>query len=183
MRNKIKKEDDYDLFEDNEVQTDKLLFKSGGSKFTSFFNFLNFIPVDKLSYGSTYFMQKEPTPSKTKYFFLIIFVIISYSLFKNSLNWFVSTIIFIGLFIFYSKYISEPYADFKSFLNIKVKEEENIKDLNEYAEMRDKLKENVLSLMKEHTKKTVKPDASSLSKTVATAPPLLNKSGSTRKNS
>jgi len=166
MRNKMKREQDEDLFENNEIQTDKLLFKSGESKFTSFFNFLNFIPVDKLSYGSTYFMQKEPTPNKTKYFFLILFIIIFYSLFKNSLNWFVSTIILIGLFVFYSKYISEPYADFKSFLNIKATDE-NIKNLNEYAEMRDRLKENVLNLMKEHTKKTVKPSAS--------APPLLSK--------
>jgi len=178
MRNKMKREQDEDLFENNESQTNKLLFKSGGSKFSSFFNFLNFIPVDKLSYGSTYFMQKEPTPGKIKYFFLILFIIIFYSSYRSSTSWFTSIIILIAIFVFYSKYISEPYADFKSFLNIKAIDE-NIKDLNEYAEMRDRLKENVLNLMKEHTKKTVKPGASAPPlnnsvKPVASAPPLNN---------
>ena len=155
MRQKMRNEKDENLFENMETQVGKdneykLLFKSGGSKFNTFFNYLNFLPVDKLSYGASYFLQKEPTPGKTKYCFLIIFIIILYSSFKNSNNWAISIIILIGLFIFYGKYISEPFADFKAFENIQINEEK-IKDLNTYAEKRDELKKDVLKKMDEYS--------------------------------
>ena len=155
MRQKMRNEKDENLFENMETQVGKdneykLLFKNGGSKFNTFFNYLNFLPIDKLSYGSSYFLQKEPTPGKTKYFFLIIFIIILYSSFKNSNSWFISIIILIGLFIFYGKYISEPFADFKAFENIEINGEK-IKDLNTYADKRNELKKDVLKKMEEYS--------------------------------
>ena len=156
MRQKMKNEKDEELFENMETQVGKdneykLLFKNGGSKFNTFFNYLNFLPVDKLSYGASYFLQKQPSAwRKTKYCFLIIFIIIFYSLFKNSNNWGVSIIILIGLFIFYGKYISEPFADFKAFENIEI-DGEKIKDLNTYADKRNELKKDVLKKMDEYS--------------------------------
>jgi len=157
MRQKMRNEEDEEIFENMETQVDKeneykLLFKSGGSKFNTFFNYLNFLPVDKLSYGTSYFLQKQPSAwRKTKYFFLIIFIIILYSSFKNSNSLFISIIILIVLFIFYGKYISEPFADFKAFENIQINEEK-IKDLNTYAEKRDELKKDVLDKMEKYIK-------------------------------
>jgi hypothetical protein len=157
MRQKMRNEEDEEIFENMETQVDKeneykLLFKSGGSKFNTFFNYLNFLPVDKLSYGTSYFLQKQPSSwRKTKYCFLIIFIIIFYSSFKSSNSWFISIIILIGLFIFYGKYISEPFADFKAFENIQINEEK-IKDLNTYAEKRDELKKDVLDKMEKYIK-------------------------------
>jgi hypothetical protein len=155
MRQKMRNEKDENIFENMETQVGKdneykLLFKNGGSKFNTFFNYLNFLPVDKLSYGASYFLQKEPTPGKTKYFFFIILIIILYSSFKNSNNWIISIIILIGLFIFYGKYISEPFADFKAFENIEI-DGEKIKDLNTYADKRNELKKDVLKKMDEYS--------------------------------
>ena len=154
MKQKAKNEKDEDLFMNMEKQIKKenpyeLLFKNPGSKFTTFFNYLNFIPVDKLSYGSSYFLQKEDTSlGKTKYFFLILFIIISYTTFKNSDNWGVSmtfsVIILIVIYWVYGKYSPEPFADFKAFQNVKIDGEESPIDLNTYAEKRDELKEDVL---------------------------------------
>jgi hypothetical protein len=167
MRQKMRNENDENLFENMEKQVNteneyKLLFKSGGSKFNTFFNYLNFLPVDKLSYGTSYFLQKQPSAwRKTKYFFLIIFIIIVYSSFKNSNNWFMSIVILIGLYIFYGKNISEPFADFKAFENIEI-DGEKIKDLNTYADKRDELKKDVLNKMDEYIKEVKQKKANSL---------------------
>jgi len=141
MNNQVKKENPYEL-----------LFKSPSSKFNTFFNYLNFIPVDKLSYGASYFLQKDPTPGKTKYFFLILFVIITYTQFKNSESIFWLVVILIGIFIFYTKYNLEPFADFKAFQNIKIEGKELPIDLNTYSEKRDELKKDVLEKMNQYVK-------------------------------
>ena len=152
----MRNEKDENIFENMETQVGKdneykLLFKSGGSKFTTFFNYLNFLPVDKLSYGASYFLQKQPSAwKKTIYFGIIIFIIITYSSFKNSNNWIISIIILIVLFIFYGKNISEPFADFKAFENIEI-DGEKIKDLNTYADKRNELKKDVLKKMDEYS--------------------------------
>jgi hypothetical protein len=161
MKQKAKNEDDEDLFINMEKQIKKehpyeLLFKNSGSKFNTFFNYLNFIPVDKLSYGASYFLQKEPTPNKTKYFFLIIFIIIVYTSFKNSDSWFMSIVILITIFWVYGKYNLEPFADFKAFQNIKIEGKDTPIDLNTYAEKRDELKKDVLEKMKLYIKEVDK---------------------------
>lgn len=157
MKQKAKNEKDEELFMNMENQIKKenpyeLLFKSPGSKFNTFFNYLNFIPVDKLSYGASYFLQKEPAPNKTKYFFLILFIIIAYTTFKNSDNWFMSVVILITILWVYGKYNLEPFADFKAFQNINIDEKKGLEpiDLNTYAEKRDKLKKDVLQKMQEY---------------------------------
>ena len=159
MKNKAKNELDEELFinMNNQIKKEnpyELLFKSSSSKFNTFFNYLNFIPVDKLSYGASYFLQKKPSPNKTWYFFLILFIIITYTQFKNSesVGWLVP--ILIGIFIFYTKYISEPFADFKAFQNINIDGSEKPQpiDLNTYAEKRDELKKDVLKKMDEYIK-------------------------------
>jgi len=143
MNNQIKKENPYEL-----------LFKNSSSKFNTFFNYLNFIPVDKLSYGASYFLQKNPTPNKAWYFFLILFIIITYTQFKNSesVGWLVP--ILIGIFIFYTIYSPEPFADFKAFQNINIdgKEKPEPISLNTYAEKRNELKIDVLQKMEAYIK-------------------------------
>lgn len=141
MNNQIKKENPYEL-----------LFKNSSSKFNTFFNYLNFIPVDKLSYGASYFLQKEPTPNKVWYFFLILFIIITYTQFKNSESLGYLVPILIGIFIFYTKYNPEPFADFKAFQTINIDGKENPEpiNLNTYAEKRDELKKDVLKKMEEY---------------------------------
>lgn len=136
LENQIKKENPYEL-----------LFKSSSSKFNTFFNYLNFLPVDKLSYGASYFLQKNPTPCKMKYFFLILFVIIAYTSFKDSNNLFMSIIILIVIFFIYGKCTLEPFADFKAFQNVNIEGEESPIDLNTYAEKRDELKKDILQKM------------------------------------
>ena len=159
MKNKAKNELDEELFinMNNQIKKEnpyELLFKSSSSKFNTFFNYLNFIPVDKLSYGASYFLQKKPSPNKTWYFFLILFIIITYTQFKNSesVGWLVP--ILIGIFIFYTKYISEPFADFKAFQNINIDGSEKPQpiDLNTYAEKRNELKIDVLQKMEAYIK-------------------------------
>jgi len=157
MKQKAKNEQDEELFMNMENQIKKenpyeLLFKAPGSKFNTFFNYLNFLPVDKLSYGASYFLQKEPTPGKTRYFFLIIFVIIVYTSFKNSDSWIMSIIILIGIFWVYGKYNLEPFADFKAFQNVKIEGKDTPIDLNTYAEKRDELKKDVLDKMSQYVK-------------------------------
>jgi hypothetical protein len=157
MKQKAKNEQDEELFMNMENQIKKenpyeLLFKSPGSKFNTFFNYLNFIPVDKLSYGASYFMQKEPTPCKTRYFFLILFIIIAYTTFKNSDSWFMSIVILIGIFWVYGKYNLEPFADFKAFQNVKIEGKDTPIDLNTYAEKRNELKKDVLDKMSQYVK-------------------------------
>ena len=157
MKQKMKNEKDEDLFinMENQIKRDnpyELLFKNTGSKFTTFFNYLNFIPVDKLSYGASYFMQKEPAPCKTRYFFLILFIIIAYTSFKNSDSWFMSIVILIVIFWVYGKYNLEPFADFKAFQNVKIEGKDTPIDLNTYAEKRDELKKDVLEKMKLYIK-------------------------------
>ena len=154
MKQKAKNEKGEELFIDMENQIRKenpyeLLFKNSSSKFNTFFNYLNFLPVDKLSYGASYFLQKNPTPGKIKYFFLILFVIIAYTTFKNSDSWFMSIIILIVIFQIYGKYTLEPFADFKAFQNINIEGVDNPEpiDLNTYAKKRDELKKDVLQKM------------------------------------
>lgn len=157
MKQKAKNEDDEELFINMEKQIKKenpyeLLFKSPGSKFNTFFNYLNFIPVDKLSYGASYFMQKEPTPGKTKYLFLILFIIIAYTSFKTTDSWFWSIVILIVIYWVYGKNNLEPFADFKAFQNVKIEGEESPIDLNTYAEKRNELKKDVLDKMSQYVK-------------------------------
>ena len=59
----------------------------------------------------------------------------------------------IGIYIFYGKYISEPFADFKAFQNIKIEGQESPPiDLNTYALKRDELKKDVLDKMDKYLK-------------------------------
>jgi len=157
MKQKAKNEKDEELFigMNNQVKKEnpyELLFKSPGSKFNTFFNYLNFIPVDKLSYGASYFLQKEPTPGKTKYFFLILFIIIVYTSFKSSDSWFWSIVVLITIYWVYGKYNIEPFADFKAFQNVKIEGKDTPIDLNTYAEKRDELKKDVLDKMEKYLK-------------------------------
>jgi len=151
MKQKAKNEKGEELFiKENQYE---LLFKNSSSKFDTFFNYLNFLTVDKLSYGASYFLQKEPTfLKKTGYFFLIVFIIVTYTQFKNSESIFWLVIILIGLYIFYSKHNPEPFADFKAFKNISILGE----DLNTYAEKRDELKKDVLEKMDTYIKEVSK---------------------------
>jgi hypothetical protein len=157
MKQKAKNEKGEELFMNLENQIKKenpyeLLFKNPGSKFNTFFNYLNFLTVDKLSYGASYFLQKNPTPGKGWYFFIIIFIIIAYTTFKNSDSWFISIVILIVIFRIYGKYTLEPFADFKAFQNINIEGKESPIDLNTYAEKRDELKKDVLEKMDDYIK-------------------------------
>ena len=151
MKQKAKNEKGEELF--NKENPYELLFKNSSSKFNTFFNYLNFLTVDKLSYGASYFLQKEPTfLKKTGYFFLIVFIIVTYTQFKNTESIFWLIPILIGIFIFYIKYNPEPFADFKAFKNISILGE----DLNTYAEKRDELKKDVLEKMDTYIKEVSK---------------------------
>jgi len=98
-----------------ETKTDQSVLKSGWSKFALFFNFINFIFVDKLTYGTRYFIEDKHSSfmDRLKYFFFILFVIIiiqslrgSYA---NNINGLTATIfLIIFLFILFAKRILNP---------------------------------------------------------------------------
>lgn len=106
------------LFSQN---SNKILIKSGLTKFAAFFDFTYFIPVDKLSYGSTYFI-KEPSTfgDRFKYFFLICFVLLFIGLIrgKNLGGFFVIFLIFIlfGGWVLNPKHNPHPYCNYVSML-------------------------------------------------------------------
>lgn len=106
------------LFKEN---SNKILIQSGFTKFAAFFDFTYFIPVDKLSYGSTYFI-KEPSTFKNRfgYFFLISFVLLFIGLIrgKNLGGFFVIFLIFIlfGGWVLNPKHNPHPYCNYVSML-------------------------------------------------------------------
>jgi len=95
--------------------TDQSLVKSGWTKFAIFFNFINFIFVDKLTYGTRYFVEDKHSSflDRLKYLFLLIFILIITDQLKdifisnsNSFIW--TLIIIIIVFIFFSIKIINP---------------------------------------------------------------------------
>jgi hypothetical protein len=60
--------------------------------------------------------------------------------------------ILFAIFIFYTKYNPEPFADFKAFQNIKIEGKELPIDLNTYSEKRDELKKDVLEKMNQYVR-------------------------------
>lgn len=112
------------------TKTDQSTIKSGWTKFALFFNFINFIFVDKLTYGTRYFIEDKHSSFKDrfKYFFLIVFVLIFYSQLKGifsdsiaGITW--GIILILILYIFLAKTVlnpnktTTPFANYEGLLN------------------------------------------------------------------
>ena len=81
------------LFEDPGISTidsksDKIILKSGWDKFSAFFNYIFFIPVDKLTFGSTFFLEKSHGSfmDRFKYFFLLLFIFTLFTMVSSSFD-------------------------------------------------------------------------------------------------
>lgn len=97
------------------TKTDQATLKSGWTKFAMFFNFINFIFVDKLTYGTRYFIEDKHSSfmDRFKYFFLIIFILVivgelrnAYSDKVSGITW--GVILIIILFVFFAKRVLNP---------------------------------------------------------------------------
>ena len=111
-------------------KTDQAEIKSGWTKFAVFFNFINFIFVDKLTYGTRYFIEDKHSSfmDRFKYFLLIVFVLIIIQSLKGAYSETAAgitggIILIIILFVFFAKRIlnpkftPSPFANYEGFLN------------------------------------------------------------------
>lgn len=100
-----------------ETNSDKQILKNGFSKFAAFFDFTYFIPVDKLSYGSTFFFREKPSfKEKFSYFFLVVVVLLLIGILRSSnvggIIGLIILIILMGGFILNPNKIIHPYANY-----------------------------------------------------------------------
>lgn len=107
-----------------ETKTSKPALKSGWSKLGLFFNFIYFIFVDKLTYGTRYFIEDKHSSfmDRFKYFFLLVFILIIIGQlresFEDSSSAFIWGIgIIIVLFIFFAKAVLNPTKTPNPFAN------------------------------------------------------------------
>jgi len=101
--------------------SNKILLESGFTKFAAFFDFIYFIPVDKLSYGTSYFIEKHSSfPNRFGYFFLISFVLLFVGLIRGSNlgGFFAIFLIFIlfGGYVLNPKHNPHPYCNYVSLI-------------------------------------------------------------------
>ena len=144
------------------TQSDKILINSGWTKFSAFVDFLYFIPVDKLTYGTNFFIEKPSSfTDRFKYFWLICFVLLLIGLTRGSFSGGSAAIaslviVLIILFVFFAgwalnpeKNIS-PIANYSSLLDKYNKATGLGLKYNEYAETIGGIKEAIEQTMKQH---------------------------------
>ena len=141
-----------------ETKTNQAVLKSGWSKFGLFFNFINFIFVDKLTYGTRYFVENKHSTfmERLKYFFFILLILILVQSLRgtmmDSVNG-VGAAIFLILVIFIlfakrilnQKYCQNIVPNYEGLLNeIKKSAEKNDSKNKDYTF--DKLEKDMLSV-------------------------------------
>ena len=96
-------------------KNNKIVLQSGWTKLALFFNYIFFLPVDKLTYGTQFFLENRSSTiwERTKYFFYLVFIGglftgIYFSFGINTWNIILSIIIIIILFITFSTRILNP---------------------------------------------------------------------------
>jgi len=109
-----------------DTKSNKPVFKSGWSKFSAFINYVNFVPVDKLTYGTKYFLEDHHSSfmERFKYFFFIIFIIVLISVMRSSINKSIGgigVIIFVIILLFiifykgiFKNVLDDPLANYQS---------------------------------------------------------------------
>jgi hypothetical protein len=109
--------------------TDKILIKSGWSKFAAAFGFAYFIPVDKLTYGTQFYItEKSSFVQRFQYFFFIMLIMIFIGTLPSSFQGGTSGIAFgiifgIIMYMLFAKriynynYQTEPYPNMSSLLD------------------------------------------------------------------
>jgi len=162
--NKMFKELDKDSI--SKSGTDKILIKSGWSKFATAFGFAYFIPVDKLTYGTQFYItEKSSFAQRFQYFFFIMLIMIFIGTLPSSFQGGTSGIAFGIIFgiimymlfakrIYNNDYQTEPYPNMSSLLDKyqkyydgSYKNMENIKNngTSEYNNKKKSLNYNNLS--------------------------------------
>jgi len=155
--------------------SDKIVIKSGFTKFSAFFNYLFFIPVDKLSYGTSYFIRNKQPPfmNRLKYFFFITFIIIiisilSYSYQSTSISIGYAVISFLVLFILFATRILNmnyegdgnpddpsllPFSNYESMF-VKMKSyDSNIKTFDQMAKAVQDTKDDLIRAVSDYKSK------------------------------
>lgn len=154
------------------TKTDRPVLKSGLGKFALFFNFINFIFVDKLTYGTRYFLEDKHSSfmDRFKYFFFIVFVIFLLTQLRDSFSDSISAIlwaviIIIIVFILFATRILNPgcnpsaFANYEGLINevkqsaIKSNSLNKEYDYDKLASDIKRLKETIDSSVKEYSNK------------------------------
>ena len=109
--------------------TDKILIKSGWSKFAAAFGFAYFIPVDKLTYGTQFYItEKSSFVDRFQYFFFIMLIMLFIGTLPSSFQGGTSGIAFGVIFgiimymlfakrVYNEEYQTDPYPNFESLLD------------------------------------------------------------------
>lgn len=129
-----KKNESYQLFNSlgesiRKTDSDKILIKSGWSKFAAAFGFAYFIPVDKLTYGTQFYItERSSFIQRFQYFFFIMLIMIFIGTLPSSFQGGTSGIAFGIIFaiimyilfakrIFNEQYQTEPFPNMTSLLD------------------------------------------------------------------
>jgi len=111
------------------TDSDKILIKSGWSKFAAAFGFAYFIPVDKLTYGTQFYItERSSFIQRFQYFFFIMLIMLFIGTLPSSFQGGTSGIAFGIIFgiimymlfakrMFNEKYQTEPYPNMTSLLD------------------------------------------------------------------
>ena len=133
-RNKFKNESNKMFKELNKASIlksgdDKILIKSGWSKFAAAFGFAYFIPVDKLTYGTQFYITEKSTfVQRFQYFFFIMLIMIFIGTLPSSFQGGTSGIAFGIIFgiimymifakrIYNEEYQTDPFPNMSSLLD------------------------------------------------------------------
>ena len=109
--------------------TDKILIKSGWSKFAAAFGFAYFIPVDKLTYGTQFYItEKSSFVDRFQYFFFIMLIMLFIGTLPSSFQGGTSGIAFGIIFgiimymlfakrVYNEEYQTDPFPNMSSLLD------------------------------------------------------------------
>jgi hypothetical protein len=109
--------------------TDKILIKSGWSKFAAAFGFAYFIPVDKLTYGTQFYItEKSSFVQRFQYFFFIMLIMLFIGTLPSSFQGGTSGIAFGIIFgiimytifakrVYNEEYQTDPFPNMSSLLD------------------------------------------------------------------
>jgi len=112
-----------------QTESDKILIKSGWSKFAAAFGFAYFIPVDKLTYGTQFYITEKSTfVQRFQYFFFIMLIMIFIGTLPSSFQGGTSGIAFGIIFgiimymifakrIYNEEYQTDPFPNMSSLLD------------------------------------------------------------------
>ena len=151
-----------------ETGSDKILLQSGWTKFSAFVDFLYYIPVDKMTYGTNFFIEEPSTfKDRFKYFFLICFVGLLIGLTRGSFSGGSAAImslviVLIIIFVFFAGWVLNPEKNLSPIANYNSLLEKYNKatglglNYTEYAQTIQGIKGAIEQTMKQHSLEGVK---------------------------